>query len=110
MKKKHSGSKTNILLKYQTRKEVWDNKLLNILDLLPFPTSYKTRHLLSPITFPKWMQLIDCVSLNTIYTTPMPFNASLDVLPWNPKDDILSLIIQMILIQSKSMELILQSF
>ena len=87
MKKKSNGSKTNTLLKCQTRFEVPDEKLLNIFESLSLPSFYKTIYLLDSVTPPNWIQNVEAVSLNVINFHPMPFIASSNILVWNNDDD-----------------------
>ena len=70
-----------------TRDKLPIAKVLHILDTLPLPFCYKTKHLLDFSNRSDWMQDVKTVSLNTINITPMSFAGSSDVLPWNRKGD-----------------------
>ena len=87
MKKKSNTSKTNTLLKCQTRAVLPVEKILHFLDTLPLLASYKIKHLLDFANSPDWMQDVEHVSLNAINIKLIPFAGSSDVLPWNYDDD-----------------------
>ena len=91
VKKKSNTSKTNTLLKCQTRSKVPIEKVLHILDTLHFPACHQTKHLLDFTNRPEWMYHVDPISLNAINITHMPFIASSDVLSWKHNDDDLTL-------------------
>ena len=59
--KKNDCSKTNTILKCQTCKEIRNKKLLHILESLPIPSCYKTKHLLDNTTHLDWMQDVEIV-------------------------------------------------
>ena len=86
-KKKSNTSRTNILLKCQTRAVLPVEKIFHFLDTLPLLECYKIKHLLDFANSPDWIQDMEPVSLNAINIKPMSFAGSSDVLPWNHNND-----------------------